>query len=358
MVPWSRKTVCPFCFRRFDLAEAGHRDTSPTGLKEKDEHIGKFLSITPAPEMGKVSPGLQGRFFSRLFGRISDSTANRDQKKVCPRCHMFLPYASASGQLCSDIVAIIGARGSGKSNYFGVLLDALKTRYADELNFTIYGQETFSVKAMRPVSSEQLYRERYGNRLFNNNTRMAIEQNLSAQQDRDLRIPLIYRLEFPKRPIHYLTKPFARVTAMDLVIFDAAGEDMVDSIALDQFYRYLLGAAGIVFIIDPFQFPGVRSQLSPEIRKRFGQIEASPAEVVSRVINLFETRGGLRIGHKIPVPVAFAFSKCDALKGIVHPGSLIVRDSRHDGGFNVDDCVMLSEEVMECCARMGQLATD
>ena len=36
----------------------------------------------------------------------------------------------ASGELDGEIVAIVGARGAGKSNYFGVLIDALERRYA------------------------------------------------------------------------------------------------------------------------------------------------------------------------------------------------------------------------------------
>ena len=71
--------------------------------------------------------------------------------------------------------------------------------YADEVGFTIYDQETFSVREMRQISSKRLYRERYGTRLFGSARRMAIDQNRSAAQDRDLRIPLIYRLAFPRR---------------------------------------------------------------------------------------------------------------------------------------------------------------
>ena len=56
----------------------------------------------------------------------------------------------------------------------------------------------------------------------------------------------------------------------------------------------------------------------------------------------------MRIGQQIPVPAAFAFSKSDALKGLVHPTSTILRDSRHECGFNLADCERVSEEVMEC----------
>jgi len=348
IAPW-RKVTCPFCFEQFHLVDTPRRLTTYAGDREKDLRIAEFLSIgnASAPELGPLVTSGNG-FLSRLVGRFYVSSGwQANSKRICPNCHMFLPNATANGQLSSDIVAVWGARSSGKSNYFGVLLNALERRYADEVGFGIYDQESFSVGTMKPVTSKQLYRERYGN-LFNTQTRRAIDQTFSAASNKSARIPLIYRLEFPMRPVDYLRRPFARVKAMDLVIFDAAGEDMGDATMLDQFYRYVLSASGLIFIIDPLQFPAIRSQLSDEVKQRFQAIEIEPAEVVARVITLFETRGGLKAGGRIRVPVAFAFSKSDGLKSFVHPSSQILRDSRHDGGFNLPDCQRVSEEVEEC----------
>ena len=340
--PW-RKALCPFCFNRFHLSKARQRQILHTAPTEPDAVVGEFLSISP-PELGSVKSST-GQRLSKSFFAAGDWQG--DTRSICPYCHMFLPHATATGQLSSDIVAIIGARGSGKSNYFGVLLKLLETRYADEVGFTIYDQETFSIREMKPVSTKRLYRERYG-RLFDPTSRMAVDQNRSAAQDRDLRIPLIYRLEFPKRLRHYLTRPFSSRVPMDFVIFDAAGEDMEDPVAIEQFCRFILAAAGIIFIIDPLQLPGIRQRLDSSILRRFPELSVQPTEVVSRVINLFEARGRLKVGQKIRVPAAFVFSKCDILKGIVHAGSSIRRDSRHAGGFDEQGCKQLSDEVVAC----------
>lgn len=348
VAPW-RKVTCPFCFQRFHLADTQRRLTSHAGKPEKDVYIARFLSVDDkaAPDLGPLIPAANGAF-GQLLGRCFVSGDWRgNTKKICPGCHMFLPNATANGQLSSDIVAVWGARSSGKSNFFGVLLNALERRYADELGFTIFDQESFTTNGMRPVSSKHVYRERYGQYLFNANERKAVGQTHSAQTNTSARIPLIYRLEFPMRPLDRFRRPFSRVKAMDLVLFDAAGEDMGDATMLDQFYRYVLSASGVIFVLDPFQFPGIRSQLSEDLKKRYEAIEVEPAEVVARVITLFETRGGLRAGAKIRVPVAFAFSKADGLKHFVHPSSQMLRDSRHQGGFNLADCRRVSEEVME-----------
>lgn len=347
VTPWHR-VVCPFCFTRFHLADAARRETSLAAPRERDNSLGAFLAIPP-PEMPKVQPAPPASFLKWLSDRfVVHNEESREWKKVCPDCHMHLPHKTASGELASEVIAIIGTRNSGKSNFFGVLLNTLERRYASEVGFRIFDQETFSIREMKPVSSKKLYRERYGSRLFEGDDRRAIDQTLSAATNTETRIPLIYRMEFPRSPADRIFHPLSRVKALDLVIFDAAGEDMGDPTMLQQFYRYILRAAGIIFIIDPFQYPGIRAQLPTALRTRLPRVENDPSEIVARVINLFEQRAGLRAGQKIGVPVAFALAKSDLLKGIVHPGALLLREGRHDGGFNLNDCHRLSVEVMEC----------
>jgi hypothetical protein len=318
------------------------------GPREGDVKLGAFLAI-PAPHLGKVEP-LTGRSAAqRLLGCVFVPDDWKGQtRKVCPRCHLYLPHATASGLLGSEAVAIIGARSAGKSNYFGLLLQQLERRYTGEVGFTMFDQDTFSIKELRPISSRRLYRERYGKRLYEDETHKAIDQTRGAAVDRGIRIPLIYRLEFRKTWLQHLTRPFSRRLAMDLVIFDAAGEDMGDPETLERFYSYISAAAGIIFIIDPFQYPGLRSQLDSVTQKRLPKVAEGPVGIVSRVVNLFESRGRVRPGHRINVPVAFAFTKSDLLRGLLHPTSRVLRDSRHEGGFNRSDCEAVSQEVMEC----------
>lgn len=339
---------CPYCFHSFHLSKAPRRSTDDSLPKYRDQQLGSFLD-SPAPEIGELTEPEDFSFFERFFRYfyVADDWKS-NSKKVCPKCHMLLPHATSSGQLNSETIAIIGARSSGKSNYFGVLLHELENRFATEVGFTIYDQETFSITNMKQISSKQLYRARYGSRLYGSDQRMAIDQNLSSKMDKDLRIPLIYRLEFPKNVWNGLLSPFTSVRSLDLVIFDAAGEDLGDPVLLEQFCSYILKASGIIFLIDPFQFSGLREskKTNPKILSRIEKQEVDISEVVSRVINLFQSRGGLNPGQKIPIPAAFTFSKADLLAPYVHPSSAIRKDSRHENGFNLKRCNNLSEEVM------------
>jgi hypothetical protein len=342
--PLYLKGRCPTCFEQLYLGDAPSRSMSPVGPQEPDDGLGDFLHIQPSPSMRRVEPvpatGLVGRWLRRLW--LPHDPAS-DRKKVCPRCHLYLPHKMASGELQSEILAIVGARNAGKSNYFGVLINALERRYAEEVGFSMFAQDTFSVRDMQPVSSRDLYKARYGARLFSSQP-TALNSTPSAATNPDILIPLIYRMQFPLQPEQRITRPFSHFRALDLVVFDAAGEDLQNTVTRQQFTRYVGAASGIIFLIDPFAFPGIAELLPPSVRASLPQ-QGDAREVISGAINLFEERNRLRADQKIRVPVAVAFTKTDMLKNIVEPDSPILRDSRHEGGFNEGDCQECSEEV-------------
>jgi hypothetical protein len=281
---------------------------------------------------------------------LQDDPAN--QKKVCPSCHMYLTSMISAGELSGEGFAIIGARQSGKSNYFGVLLNSLEKRYCEDVGFTMFDQETFDVGEMKQVGSRATYARRYGNFLFNKQgPARIIDETQPIATNPDVRIPLIYRLQFRKRGLQHLTRPLARVRAMDLAIFDAAGEDMDDKQVMEKLYPFILRAKGIIFLIDPFQYRGLRDKLHPDIKDRVRQVDGDPADIVSKVRQLFEEKRLVKAGQKISIPVAFALSKADLLRGLVYRGSPILRDSQHKGGYNLADCEEVSRQLIEYIKR-------
>lgn len=250
---------------------------------------------------------------------------------------MKLPTGMVQNRVKSNVIGILGARSSGKSSFFGVLINAMMRRYAAEVKFTFYQQPTFSASALLPVGSDQLYRERYGQWLFGPDGHRAIPGTMRIEQNPDLRVPLIYRMVF------------GNGRSLDLVIFDAAGEDMEDEDILRVQYRYILNAHGLVFLIDPLQFPGVRQTLPESTVENLEPVEPiDPLAIVSRVLNIFEQERGLKPTEKIKVPVVFALSKIDTLRGIVNPAvSSFLSDSYHPGGFNLKDFERASQEIVD-----------
>lgn len=350
------KVTCPFCFRQFHLREAPTRVISASGETQPDMAVANFLGI-PAPEMAPVEDapnGLWSGLSRRFFIPVNRETGSVIRRRICPHCHMALPTATANGQMASQIIAIVGSRASGKSNYFGVLVEALESKYADEVGFAMWAQETFSVESLTRVTSDKLFDERYGS-LFNDVNRQAVQQNVTAATAQGIRIPLIYRMSFPKRPLDMIVRPFSDLRASDLVIFDAAGEDMEDLTAREQFWRYALRAAGIIFLIDPFGYASIRNCLPNELRERVIQQQAGfvakPVQAVSSVLDSFTSSGLLRPGEKLRTPAAFVLTKCDMLKGILPNDSLVFKDPVHDRGFNLSECKQVSGEISELLRR-------
>jgi hypothetical protein len=267
---------------------------------------------------------------------------------------MFLPTAAAAGQLTPKVLAIIGTRASGKSNYFGVLIDTLLRRMSAEVGMHMLDQETFSLSLGRQTTSDAEYRRRYYNRLFDRVDPEAVPPTVTARTDPTLRVPLIYRLESSSAGW------FARLRgrhALDLVLFDAAGEDLKDDDprTLEQFYRFLHYAAGIIFLIDPTQVPGIRDRLSPEIQAACELVvDDAPDRLLTRVIQLFQRRTGLGPRSSIRTPVAVAFSKSDLFRPILDRNLRLLKDCRHGGGFNESDCRKVSDEVARALRRWGE----
>ena len=353
VTPWSR-TFCPFCCHRFHLSEAPRRMRS--GRRVPDPVVSDFFGppIAP-PDLEEIVPIPKRGMWGNLFRSVVVANDwHGDAAKVCPHCHMFLPTAASAGRLTPKVIAIIGTRSSGKSNYFGVLLDSLLRRMSAEVGLHMIDQETFSLNLGRQTTSDAEYRRRYYNRLFDRTNPTAVPPTQTAQSDATLRVPLIYRLE--SSAAGWWSRRRGR-HALDLVLFDAAGEDLKDDDprTLDQFYRFLQYAAGIIFLIDPTQVPGIRDRLSPETQDRCELVtDDAPDRLLSRVIQLFQRRTGLGPGGRIRVPVAFAFSKSDLLRPVLDKNSRVLRDCRHEDGFNQEDCRQVSDEVARCLTRWGE----
>jgi len=342
-----KKLHCPFCFHRFHLSEAPTRRRANHGASEPDLRIAAFLDIEP-PELGPVEDDSPETAWQRAWRRCVVSDADVDRgRKVCPNCHLDLPHKIANGELQPETIAIIGARNAGKSNYLGVLLHLLKERYQHEVDFLFTPEPTFDISQQKSVLSTRLLKRRYGC-LFDVQSPKTVAQTKSAEGNPDIRIPLIYRLTFRASFAGIRTK-----RCIDLILFDAAGEDLEQPDVVEHFYRYVSAASGIVFLLDPLELPDLEDRLEDGDSRANSRTDVDPAEVIKIVLDLFETRAGLQAHTNLRIPTAFALAKADLLDGLVHPSSLIRRDSLHECGFNVEDCAQVSEEIREHLCQWG-----
>lgn len=328
------KVLCPFCFEYFHLGQAPVRVVSSSELVN-DPVVQEFLRLPAGSEALMPPVEEQSGFFNkaiRYFYYPALHNGKVTKHRICPHCHMKLPIQLGNNGMLSNIIAVTGYRDSGKSNFFGVLINELKNRYSQEVGLNLITQETFSTSAMRSVFSDELYNERYGADLLGDNPQV-VRATLSAQTNSDIRIPLIYRLNltrFSKRQrwLH----PFANHRPIDLVLFDAAGEDMSSPEMLSLYCRYISRAAGIIALIDPLSYPEIRNDITMNYRST--SYQNRPYDTMGVLTQTIESAGRHNSTQKINTPLAVTISKFDLLRNIDGLDPSVFEDHVHSSGFD------------------------
>lgn len=347
--PWS-KTLCPFCFETFHLSDAPWRPLANVN-SSPDEHVRRFFDTAEAPVLPSVVVP-EKSFWGRVKGRfVPDNERIKDHDRVCPECHMPLPPGIATGELDSEVIAIIGERFSGKSVYFGVLVHLLTQGHlARDAGFGVVAQPSWDLRTREKVPSSTLYQERYGRYLFGEKQTMPATPPREDVQGKALRAPLIYRLMFYKRDRDgQVARPATITKVTDLVLFDFAGEDLENPNTMTLTFRYLTRAAGVIFLVNPLRLQGVRNQLPPEVLNRMLPAERAQASVSADILDTFlglfdrDARYGAK--RMIDVPVSITLTKLDMLRPLIDAGSRVLTTPNHFGGFDLEDALRVSAEV-------------
>ncbi|MBN2469789.1 MAG: hypothetical protein JXN59_03605, partial [Anaerolineae bacterium] len=317
----ARPITCPFCFTQFSAAEALFRCGNPRCPgREEDEIYADFQGLMTPQTMGAVfSAGLEGRRNRPQRTAACPDCGAETHKRVCPTCHYELLYDA--GLTEERTIAIMGGRGTGKSNYIAMLIDRLENEIGAHFEA--------GVRAMGDRTRERYDRDFY-TPLFRNN--QVIPPTRTAGVDIATRTPLVFRIQF------------STGKAANLVIFDTAGEDMQSLETISTEARYLLFADALIFLMDPLQIPAIR-QLVPERQLPPADPGAEPEYIVGRLRELYEQEFGLRGQDRITKPVAFALSKVDMLYPLLDPGSALFRTGEHFDGLNTRDLQSVHSEV-------------
>lgn len=255
--------ICPYCFDRAPAARLPYRCLmTATGVRggtpcaaERDDVWGEFMgpSVPPALRMrGPVFTPGRGRAGLGALGALTGPRGG--SRAACPGCGVSTPVRvcrSCHSDLPSDycdqdsrIIALVGAKASGKSTYVSVLVNEVRNRVGRAFDASLAAMGSDTQRRDREMA-EDLYER----------LRLPGTTRPAALGFND---PLLYRLSLPRRG---RLGDGTRHTA--LVFFDAAGEDLKSSEAMDRYTHYLGAADGIILLVDPLQLGAVRDQLVP-----------------------------------------------------------------------------------------------
>ncbi|MEV7425085.1 MULTISPECIES: TRAFAC clade GTPase domain-containing protein [unclassified Streptomyces] len=338
--------ICPYCFDRAPAARLPYRCLmTATGVRggtpcaaERDDVWGEFMgpSVPPALRMrGPVFTPGRGRAGLGALGALTGPRGG--SRAACPGCGVSTPVRvcrSCHSDLPSDycdqdsrIIALVGAKASGKSTYVSVLVNEVRNRVGRAFDASLAAMGSDTQRRDREMA-EDLYER----------LRLPGTTRPAALGFND---PLLYRLSLPRRG---RLGDGTRHTA--LVFFDAAGEDLKSSEAMDRYTHYLGAADGIILLVDPLQLGAVRDQLVPGEGPPPPAVETPPQQIAADLAAQLRAhgRGGSR--GRISTPMAVAISKSDMLRPLLGPHSAVLRNAPHSGGALDDDDRLAAHEEL------------
>lgn len=330
---------CPYCYEAFTQQEIDFRCVGGIGrgcepevdpvLRDRIGYAGALPPVFTA----------DGRQTSAACLRCGVASTVR----VCPCCHSRLPVLF--GKVPSRLVALVGAKASGKTVFMTVLVHELMNDLGRRLDAAITGADDETLHRFASDYEKPLYRES----LLLPPTPAAGLRN---------RVPLVFRFTTDgSRPGWNGWLPRAnggtpRHTLLSF--FDAAGEDLRSKQSVEQNVRYLTAADGIILILDPLQMPGARGLASLGTHLPTpATIVDQPAAVLSNITDLMLAHppDGERPGQLIGKPLAIVFSKMDSLTGELRPTSPLLRPPGRTPYLPERDSLAVHDEIRRLLDR-------
>lgn len=340
----NRPLYCPYCYEDFPEQQIGFRCSGRLSRQNKRcapvidevlrEHTGYAGALPPAFT-------LDGRRTSAECPRCGAETTTR----ICPACHSQLPVHF--GKVPSRLIALVGAKQSGKTIFMTVLVHELMYDLGKQFEAAIAGADDSTRHRFARDYERPLYRDS----LLLPPTTTAGLRN---------RVPLVFRFSVPGRgPFGWNGWPGRAGNSSRyepqhtlLSFFDAAGEDLRSQQSVEQHVRYLAAADGVVLVLDPLQMPGARGLARPEtLLPEPGTVGDDPVTVLENITDLILAKEGSKPRHRIAKPLAIVFCKMDALLHTLGPASPLRQPPPRTPHLENRDSLAVHHEIQRLLAR-------
>ncbi|MGP2440643.1 TRAFAC clade GTPase domain-containing protein [Streptomyces sp. JW3] len=335
--------TCPYCFTRASAGRLPYRcQMMPSGVKGapcgpvRDDIWAGFTGPNAPP-----AARMRGPVFDppRSVGRVLGSSAGSvpcpkcgvgTPVRVCGTCHNDLPSDYCDQD--SRIIALVGAKASGKSTYVSVLVNELNQRVGQAYHASLAAMGASTQRRDKEMA-EDLYER----------LRLPDATRPAALGFSD---PLLYRLSLPRRG-----RPGGGTRHTTLVFFDAAGEDLADAEAMDRYTRYLSAADGIIMLVDPLQLGSVRDRLPVHDGPPLPAVETPPEQIAADLATQLRAHGRRGARGRVSTPIAVAVTKTDMLGTLLDPHSPLLGNAPHQGGvYDDEDRLAVHEEMRSLLA--------
>jgi hypothetical protein len=191
------------------------------------------------------------------------------------------------------------------------------------------------------------YTDKYLDTLFKK--KQSLEPTQPATEDAPNE-PLIYELIIRKSPQHPAKK-------LNLIFYDASGEDYAIPERIVQYGRYVLKANAIIFLADPVSMPTIYDRLPKHLQHQ-PYTGRRASDVFNSVIQLLERSKGVEPGSRLfSVPIAITLSKSDLLKYLIGINQSYTFSSHpkqgYGNGIDLGDVEVIDAEVRDLLYEYG-----
>ena len=307
--------LCPYCFNKFDIDDAEyHCNRCDEDVKPRYDRKSKRMTCS--------------------------SCGEPVYKRICPKCGSDLPRGiEESGD---TIIAVVGPKGVGKSQFITVLISELKNSFSVEFEASL-SFATEKTQTKYNLNCDYLYGRH----------EVVPETNSITGGNDDVKEPYILYLK--KRSNKKLFGGSTK--CVTLVFYDTAGEDLNDTenIMDTKIGKYLGNATGIIYLVDPLQIPYIRSRCDANNPPPMeGKNEASI--VLDRICEAIRESKRMSISQPITTKLAVVLTKSDLLKksnniDIRIDESSAIRIERKRGQVDLENLDMVSDEIREYLNR-------
>ncbi|GCF08480.1 hypothetical protein KDI_20440 [Dictyobacter arantiisoli] len=120
---------------------------------------------------------------------------------------------------------------------------------------------------------------------------------------------------------------------------------MTNHATLSSYNRYICGADGIIFLLDPLQMSGIRQRMNTAQLPPL-DTAAMPENIVRALRELYESVNHIPPKQKIKTPIAFTLAKTDLLTSLIDdPGSPLLQSSNHLGKLELNELQSLHTDI-------------
>jgi hypothetical protein len=330
------RLYCPYCYTGFAEREIWFRCSGRIG--PKGTRCQAEVDTVRRTRSGFAAP-LPPAFDAD--GRQSAANCPQCQaestSRICPACHMQLPVHF--GKVSSRLIALVGAKESGKTVYMTVLVHELMHRVGEVLNASISGADDETRHRFASDYEQPLYRD----------SRLLASTTTAAAQDR---APLVFRFTTEGRSSRLNRNATGDPHRTLLSFFDTAGEDLRSSQAVEENVQYLAAADGVVLLLDPLQMRGARQLALQGTRLPTpGGAGDEPANVLETITDLIMAKERIKARQRIDKPLAVVFTKMDALLHDFKETSPLLRPPVDTPYFDERESIEVHAEIQRRLAR-------